>query len=227
MEMPMSHCYQIMLTPLPFICSPPVSHKKVNNFDIRTCDWYKGAMVHATSPGYMYLLHSIFSLMSSYSSSPSLKSSNSAATWKCKYKALQVEHASTYSRKLKRWGFGSGRSWHFYLLISLDIHSAAETQMSVGRVWSGRLTCSVSQERWWKKMIVEMRWLILRMWISYQLSQCLHVVSLIALPSISENATWRSYHALLHHAPIVKTLVEGGDTYALKALYINVSFLVN
>ena len=60
-------------------------------------------------------------------------------------------------------------------------------------------------------------------WISHQLSQYLHFVNLIALPSISENATQRSYHALLHHAPMVKTLMEGGDTYALEALYINVS----
>ena len=101
---------------------------------MRTCDWYKGAMVHTISPGYMYLLHSIFSLMSLHLSSPSLESSNSAATWKHKYKALQAEHASTYSRKMKRWGFGSGRSQHFYLLISLHIHSIAETQMSAGQV---------------------------------------------------------------------------------------------
>ena len=60
-------------------------------------------------------------------------------------------------------------------------------------------------------------------WISHQLSQYLHFVNLIALSSISENATQRSYHALLHHAPMVKTLMEGGDTYALEALYINVS----
>ena len=37
------------------------------------------------------------------------------------------------------------------------------------------------------------------------------------------NTTWRSYKALLRHASVVKNLVEGGDTYALEALYINVS----
>ena len=44
------------------------------------------------------------------------------------------------------------------------------------------------------------------------------------LPSVSEDAVWRSYQALKQHAPMVKTLVDDGDPYALEVLYINVSY---
>ena len=50
----------------------------------------------------MFLLQSIFSLMSSQSDSPVLDSSNSAATWKCKYKSLKAERNSHFSTKMKR-----------------------------------------------------------------------------------------------------------------------------
>ena len=53
----------------------------------------------------MFFLHSIFSLMSSHSSSPVLDSSNSAATWKCKYECLEAKHNSTFSTKMKRSDF--------------------------------------------------------------------------------------------------------------------------
>ena len=73
-------------------------------------------------------------------------------------------------------------------------------------------------------MIVEMSWSILKIWTFLQLSKS-SIIFLNCITSlfISEDTTWRSYKALLRHAYVVKNLVEGGDTYALEALYINVS----
>ena len=82
----------------------------------------------------------------------------------------------------------------------------------------------MSQGRWWRRMIVKMSWSILKIWTFLQPSKS-SIIFLNCITSlfISEDATWRSYKALLRHASVVKNLVEGGDTYALEALYINVS----
>ena len=50
----------------------------------------------------MFLLQSIFSLMSSQSDSPVLDSSNSAVTWKHKYESYEAERNSHFSTKMKR-----------------------------------------------------------------------------------------------------------------------------
>ena len=73
-------------------------------------------------------------------------------------------------------------------------------------------------------MIIEMSWSILKIQTFLQLSKS-SIIFLNCITSlfINEDTTWRSYKALLRHTSVVKNLVEGGDTYALEALYINVS----
>ena len=73
-------------------------------------------------------------------------------------------------------------------------------------------------------MIIKMSWSILKIWTFLQPSKS-SIIFLNCITSlfISEDATWRSSKALLRHTSVVENLVEGGDAYALKTLYINVS----
>ena len=87
-------------------------------------------MPTGSSPPKMFFLHSVFSLMSSHSSSPVLDSSNSAATWKRKYECLEAEHNSTFSTKMKRSDFVMH---DLSTYISQHIHSVASTQIAIGR----------------------------------------------------------------------------------------------
>ena len=152
-----------------------MSDNKASNFNIWTCDAYKGECMCPTPPCHFFVI-------SSQTSSTSIDSSNSMTVWKCKYKALDAEHTNTYTWKTKRWGFGVQKLSFVHTIIC--IFSVAE--ILIGQVL--KQTVDMFQRDDWREWLP--KW-VAWTWRNSAISWVSHYLHLgNYLPSVSEDAVW-------------------------------------